>query len=123
MSRSGVIAVSVLAALAGCASSPTGFVVQDVDRFVAGDERMQIFNENASRVTMIGHSTLASRAWMLGPEKREDVRRYYFENPRVTGLLEVTARKRRDGWEIVDMEVDYMTYTIQPREWHIELKE
>ncbi len=120
MKRFGIWMCGVL--ISACASSPKGMVVPDVDEFVARDDRMQMFNQDASRITMIGLSSLSTRVPLVGREKREDMRRYYFENPRVAGLLEVTARQRKDGWEIVEMDVDYTAYTVQPRDWHVELR-
>lgn len=114
--------LAAAAALAGCASAPRGMVVESVDDFVARDERMQVFNEDATSLKMIGQSSLVSSFPVFGKEKQVDTTRYYFKNPRVEGLLEITARKRRDGWEIMDMDVDYTQYTLEPRDWHRDLQ-
>jgi len=114
-SRAALLAATVAAA--SCATKPRGIIVDDVDAFVARDERMQVFHEEATELRMIGESTLVSRN-LLGAEKRTESFRYYFKNPRNEGLLEVSTRKRGNGWEIVDMEVDYTYYTVQPRDWH-----
>lgn len=103
--------------VAACASGPRGFIVDDVDAFVARDERTQVFHEDAAELRAIGQSTVISSSLFKG-EKRIETTRYYFKNPRVEGLLEVSARKRKDGWEIVDMDVDYTYYTVEPRDWH-----
>lgn len=115
--------IAAAAALAGCAAKPRGMVVQNVDEFVARDERMQVFNADATELKMIGQSSLVSAFPLVGQEKQVDTVRYYFANPRVEGLLEVSARKRKEGWEILDMEVDYTRYEVEPRDWHRNLLE